>query len=238
MELGTCWEPVHARQQPLNPGFEPGRQSHTRNWDTGRRITHRAMQAPLPTDVQVPNRPLLAHTGGDDGGSSQGSLFHLVDRTSTGFGSRLLRHWISHPLTQIHMIQRRQAAVAELVDAAAGEEPREPCVRVRCDERSLCGAAAVRGWAAGTSQCTCRLGVGRRPEVSYRGVVARGWVSWLAGCSTRSVCWSCAAGAWHVWASANAGRLCSSHRGPSGALARDSMCLPPSPGVWVTGTVC
>lgn len=62
-------------------------------------------------------------TGGQDSGSSQGSLFHLVDRTSTGFGSRLLRHWISHPLTQIHMIQRRQEAVAELVDATSGERP-------------------------------------------------------------------------------------------------------------------
>jgi len=44
------------------------------------------------------------------------TLFSIVDRTVTSMGSRLLRQWISRPLLDLHSIQARQKAVAELVN--------------------------------------------------------------------------------------------------------------------------
>ena len=32
-------------------------------------------------------------------GDARGSLFWVLDHTSTGFGKRMLRSWVSHPLT-------------------------------------------------------------------------------------------------------------------------------------------
>jgi len=44
------------------------------------------------------------------------TLFSILDRTVTSMGSRLLRQWISRPLLDLHHIQARQKAVAELVN--------------------------------------------------------------------------------------------------------------------------
>jgi DNA mismatch repair protein MutS len=46
----------------------------------------------------------------------KGSLLHLIDRTSTAMGGRLLREWLGFPLMDPKRIQARQAAVAVLVD--------------------------------------------------------------------------------------------------------------------------
>lgn len=44
-------------------------------------------------------------------GSFKGSLLHLLDRTSTGFGARLLRRWVARPLADRGLIQQRLDAV-------------------------------------------------------------------------------------------------------------------------------
>ena len=44
--------------------------------------------------------------------SVKGSLFHILDKTVTPMGSRLLKRWISYPLLNIEKIRERLAAVA------------------------------------------------------------------------------------------------------------------------------
>ncbi len=44
--------------------------------------------------------------------SVRGSLFHILDKTVTPMGSRLLKNWISYPLINLDRIRERLAAVA------------------------------------------------------------------------------------------------------------------------------
>jgi len=47
------------------------------------------------------------------------TLFSLLDECATGMGSRLLRHWLHHPLRDRQALQRRHEAVACLMDDTA-----------------------------------------------------------------------------------------------------------------------
>jgi hypothetical protein len=53
---------------------------------------------------------------GEDAGTITGSLVHLLDRTKTRAGSRLLREWVVHPLIDSSSICERQDAVHSLMD--------------------------------------------------------------------------------------------------------------------------
>ncbi len=44
--------------------------------------------------------------------SVKGSLFHILDKSVTPMGSRLLKHWITYPLVNLDRIRERLAAVA------------------------------------------------------------------------------------------------------------------------------
>ena len=46
------------------------------------------------------------------------TLFSLLDECSTGMGSRLLRHWLHHPLRDREALKRRHEAVACLLDTS------------------------------------------------------------------------------------------------------------------------
>lgn len=48
-------------------------------------------------------------------GGVKGTLLDVLDSTLTPMGARLLKQWLESPLTDISTIQRRQAAVAELI---------------------------------------------------------------------------------------------------------------------------
>ncbi len=48
------------------------------------------------------------------GGDRHGSLFDVIDRSTTPMGSRLLGDWLANPLTSIEGIEQRLDAVAEL----------------------------------------------------------------------------------------------------------------------------
>jgi DNA mismatch repair protein MutS len=50
------------------------------------------------------------------GGDRRGSLLSVLDRTSTGMGSRLLRTWIHQPLLDIQALNRRLDCVSALYD--------------------------------------------------------------------------------------------------------------------------
>ncbi len=53
-------------------------------------------------------------------GKRDGSLLHVIDRTQTPMGARLLAEWMTGPLTDLDAIERRQSAVAELVASQGG----------------------------------------------------------------------------------------------------------------------
>jgi DNA mismatch repair protein MutS len=48
--------------------------------------------------------------------SVKGSLFHILDKTTTPMGSRILKRWIGYPLLDLNQIRRRLAAVSGLRD--------------------------------------------------------------------------------------------------------------------------
>lgn len=50
-------------------------------------------------------------------GAVKGSLFGLMNRTRTAFGSRLLHHWVAHPLLERALIVERHDAVEDLLRA-------------------------------------------------------------------------------------------------------------------------
>ncbi|QHO12132.1 hypothetical protein S83_051402 [Arachis hypogaea] len=50
-------------------------------------------------------------------GSKNGSLLQIMNRTLTIFGSRLLRHWVSHPLWDQTMISACLHAVSEIAES-------------------------------------------------------------------------------------------------------------------------
>ncbi|XP_019227188.1 PREDICTED: DNA mismatch repair protein MSH3 isoform X3 [Nicotiana attenuata] len=50
-------------------------------------------------------------------GSESGSLLHCMNQTLTIFGSRLLRHWVTHPLCDRNMIGARLDAVSEIAES-------------------------------------------------------------------------------------------------------------------------
>src|SRR5207247_4128432 len=53
-------------------------------------------------------------------GEAGPTLFPLLDECATGMGSRLLRHWLHHPLRDHGALVARHEAVAALADAHAG----------------------------------------------------------------------------------------------------------------------
>jgi len=82
-------------------------------------------------------------------GEKKGSLLHLVDRTVTAMGSRLLRAWLLMPLMDVAAIRRRQDAVERFVDdgRTRGELRRllgEVCDVERVVSRCIVGAATPR----------------------------------------------------------------------------------------------
>jgi DNA mismatch repair protein MSH3 len=51
-------------------------------------------------------------------GTPAGSLFKMLDCTKTRFGSRLLRHWLTHPLIRLPDVRARHDAVEELASGS------------------------------------------------------------------------------------------------------------------------
>ncbi|KAF8077502.1 hypothetical protein N665_1032s0013 [Sinapis alba] len=67
-------------------------------------------------------------------GSEFGSLFHNMNQTLTVYGSRLLRHWVTHPLCERNLISARLDAVSEI--AACMGSPSSSQVSDELDEES------------------------------------------------------------------------------------------------------
>ncbi|KAI8923685.1 muts domain V-domain-containing protein [Entophlyctis helioformis] len=62
-------------------------------------------------------------------GSTQGSLFEVLNATKTKFGRRLLRQWLARPLIQLEKLQERLEAVREISSLVS--EQNETVLRMR-----------------------------------------------------------------------------------------------------------
>jgi len=78
-------------------------------------ITHYRSESFLTLDDTAKrNLELFATT---QGGTREGTLFHVLDETMTAMGGRRLRWWLSYPLLDAAKIRQRLAAVAEIREA-------------------------------------------------------------------------------------------------------------------------
>jgi DNA mismatch repair protein MutS len=85
--------------------------------------------------------------------SIKGTLLHVLDRTVTPMGARLLRRWVGYPLLDLEEIQKRLAAVASLREdrmtrEAVREELREVYDLERLNGRVSMGRANARDLVA------------------------------------------------------------------------------------------
>ncbi|KAJ3603677.1 hypothetical protein NHX12_028421 [Muraenolepis orangiensis] len=73
-------------------------------------------------------------------GGTRGSLLWVLDHTSSVFGRRLLRRWVSQPLTDLRSILDRQDAVCEILqsDSGALASVRSLLARLPDLERGIC----------------------------------------------------------------------------------------------------
>jgi len=78
-------------------------------------ITHYRSESFLTLDDTAKrNLELFATT---QGGTREGTLFHVLDETMTAMGGRRMRWWLSYPLLDAAKIRQRLSAVAEIRDA-------------------------------------------------------------------------------------------------------------------------
>ena len=86
-------------------------------------------------------------------GSPRGTLLHLLDRTVTSMGGRLLRAWMHYPLLQIKAIEARQEAIScfrehEAIRAQVRQELEKVYDLERLNSKVSMGSATPRDLAA------------------------------------------------------------------------------------------
>src|SRR5262245_11267495 len=91
-------------------------------------------------------------------------LLHVVDRTKTPMGARLLRSWLLAPLVDLPAIHGRQEAVAELVESPGRAAALAQCLAQVFDLERL-GARAAFGRAHGRDLAALRQSLEPLPEV-------------------------------------------------------------------------
>ncbi|ONK79683.1 uncharacterized protein A4U43_C01F8980 [Asparagus officinalis] len=69
-------------------------------------------------------------------GSTEGSLLQAMNHTCTAFGSRMLKHWITHPLRDKNSISARLDAVSEIAESMGSCSSSQNLVVL--EENSLC----------------------------------------------------------------------------------------------------
>jgi DNA mismatch repair protein MutS len=98
------------------------------------------------------------------GGSTEGTLLSVLDRTTTPMGARLLRQWLLAPLVQRAQIEARLDAVDALLrDASARDALRTALDGVRDVERL--GGKAAAGRATPRELAALGASLARLPEV-------------------------------------------------------------------------
>jgi DNA mismatch repair protein MutS len=76
-------------------------------------------------------------------GETSPTLLSLLDTCRTGMGSRLLRHWLTHPLRERGAARERQGAIGVLLQTGAGEGLRD-ALRHVSDVQRITARTALR----------------------------------------------------------------------------------------------
>jgi DNA mismatch repair protein MutS len=84
----------------------------------------------------------LTQTLRGEAGAGAPTLLALIDSCRTGMGSRLLRHWLTHPARERDAARERHGAIAALVDA--GFEPLRELLRGVSDVERSTARTALR----------------------------------------------------------------------------------------------
>ncbi len=113
-------------------------------------------------------------------GSKHGSLISVIDQTMTPMGSRLLNHWLLHPLLDISEILQRQGVIARflsnpayLKDLRPGSEYRRslPLIperkHLRVNPRELNSLQGLIFWFARRSWPPCLPSFPMRASLSW-----------------------------------------------------------------------
>ncbi|OMO97864.1 hypothetical protein COLO4_14300 [Corchorus olitorius] len=74
----------------------------------------RSLSSSLEMNLSANTLQQLEIVRNNSDGSESGSLLQIMNHTLTIFGSRLLRHWVTHPLCDRNMISARLDAVSEI----------------------------------------------------------------------------------------------------------------------------
>ena len=102
-----------------------------------------ASGAAMAMDAATRRNLELMHTLG---GHKKGSLFHVIDRSITGAGCRMLASWLSAPLTEVADIRARQDGVQYFYDKSYIREEMRALLKACPDmERALARLAMGRG---------------------------------------------------------------------------------------------
>ncbi|UXY14174.1 DNA mismatch repair protein MutS [Chitiniphilus purpureus] len=97
-------------------------------------------------------------------GEAAPTLFSLLDHCATGMGSRLLHHWLHHPLRSQPRIMERQAAIGALIDS--GSQPQLHGVLDEiADIERIAGRIALRS-ARPRDLSSLRDSLGRLPDLA------------------------------------------------------------------------
>ncbi|MBW2028322.1 MAG: DNA mismatch repair protein MutS [Deltaproteobacteria bacterium] len=99
--------------------------------------------------------------------TSKGSLFHILDKTVTPMGSRLLRRWIGYPLVDVVEIRRRLAAVSDFRDDRIFREEIRDQLGGVYDLERLNGRISL-GRANGRDLVALKSSIHRLPSIKER----------------------------------------------------------------------
>ena len=86
------------------------------------------------------NLELTQTLRGDDGPT----LFKLLDHCQSSMGSRLLRHWIHHPLRDVERVKHRQEAIAAMLNNESLSEEVQAYIRPMPDLERLATRCAMQ----------------------------------------------------------------------------------------------
>ena len=97
--------------------------------------------------------------------STRGSLLHVLNKTRTPMGSRLMRKWLTAPLLNCAMIQNRHVAVDELVKEAVLRAELIECLKQIADMERLINRVVYR--TAGCGDLTAlKLSLRQLPAIA------------------------------------------------------------------------
>ena len=97
----------------------------------------------------------------------RGSLLWVLDRTKTSMGGRCLRGWLERPLLSVTAINKRNSAVAALVDNTIGREELSAAMSGLGDLERLIGRITY-GTAGGRDLAALRFAIDKLPAIADR----------------------------------------------------------------------